>query len=138
MDFHLHSVEIDPEIGSIESLFFNFHLSEKGEYYMKVFLENGEWKPYEVYHDYDRNTNYDQCPFCQSELKEGGGCWRLNTSIHALYNTILEQPNIKLRALYKGLRKIERETIDEKGKRDEFEYIKCKIESLEKRKQGIH
>jgi len=107
MEIQLSKVEFDLKYEGKENALINFRVNEEGDYFMQVFLDEDGWTPHGIYHDYDRNRSYGNCPFCQRKLKAGGKCESLRENVTSLYNRILDLPHIKLRALYKGMKKIE-------------------------------
>jgi len=109
MEIKLTEVEIDPKYEAESSFLINFRLNLKEDYCLYVCLEKAGWQPVEIFHDYERNENYENCRYCGEDLKkEDGNCKTLSRYyLVEIYNEILVQPKFKLRALYKGLRRIE-------------------------------
>jgi len=102
MKLNVTKVEIDPNY--TEVLFLNFRLDGENDYYMQVLQTEGEYEPIRIYHDYERNENENNCPFCNTVLRNGGECVDLTDEVYSVYKVLLNHPKFKLRALCKGLK----------------------------------
>jgi len=79
----------------------------KAEYYALYLHPGKEWEIEGIYHRYEKNAAGDGaiCPYCNRLLLYGNRCTPLTEKMNELGEMLLKHPNIRIKALYKGIKK---------------------------------